>query len=381
MLAEAAAQDIDEARAAKKITASLGGGAGPALSHSAGAAVGASEHSLVQLRGNFTLSQLLYDGGRSDRLVDWRTQIAEAARLGQLNLQEQLALNTVALSLERSRYRMQAQVWGHYVRKMGCLVDALEQIVAADKGRLSELVQVQKSLQQAELSQVQSVSAARQIEVRLRRLVGDGLPGNEGMSSILLAVPDLPTLQAQAERSTEIAQLDAQAAAMAEYARAVQASGKPQLSWSVGANQSLNLGGTAGRASGLNAGVTFNMPLITPGLAASTDAARKRAQAATLQRADALESRLARLAETHEQAVSAFDRVRRTGEVLRDSERVRNFTLQQWQQLGRRSLFDVMGAESDHYNLRVAYVNALHDGQQMNTILVSLGQGLIGWLK
>ena len=79
--------------------------------------------------------------------------------------------------------------------------------------------------------------------------------------------------------------------------------------------------------------------------------------------------------------MSAFDRVRRTGEVLRDSERVRNFTLQQWQQLGRRSLFDVMAAESDHYNLRVAYVNALHDGQQMNTILVSLGQGVIGWLK
>ncbi len=381
LLAEAADQDTAELRAAKQIQASMGGTAGPAVNHAATV----NEHSLLQLRGNFSLSQLLYDGGRSDRLVDWRSRIADAARLGQLNLQEQLTLNTVALAFERSRYRMQAQVWGQHVRKMGCLVEALEQIVAADKGRLSELVQAQKSMQQAELSQVQAVSAARQIELRLRRLVGDGLPAADGLSSLMLAVPELTGLLAQAERSVEIAQLDAQAAALKEYARSVEAGNKPQLSWTVGASQSLgvggNLAGAAGRATALSAGLAINVPLLSPGIAASSDAARKRAQAAALQRSDALESRRARLAETHEQASAAFDRVRRTGEVLRDSERVRNFTLQQWQQLGRRSLFDVMAAESDHYNLRVAYVNALHDGQQMNTILSSLGPGLSVWLK
>jgi outer membrane protein TolC len=59
---------------------------------------------------------------------------------------------------------------------------------------------------------------------------------------------------------------------------------------------------------------------------------------------------------------------------------VRNFTLQQWQQLGKRSLFDVMGAEAEHYNLRITYVNALHDGQQLNASLLSLGGGLLAWL-
>ena len=381
LLAEAAGQDAEEVRATKKIQASIGGTVGPALSRSATA----NAHSLVQLRGNFNLSQLLYDGGRSDRLIDWRSRIADAARLGQMNLQEQLALNTVALAFERSRYRMTAQVWGQHVRKMGCLVEALEQIVAADKGRLSELVQAQKSMQQAELSQVQSGSAARQIEVRLRRLVGDGLPGIDGLASLMLAVPDLPGLQAQAERSVEIAQLDAQTAALTEYARSVEAGSKPQLSWTVGAGQNIAMGGNgagaAGRSTSLSAGLAITVPLLSPGIAASSDAARKRAQAAALQRNDALQTRRARLEETHDQATSAFDRVRRTGAVLRDSERVRNFTLQQWQQLGRRSLFDVMAAESDHYNLRVAYVNALHDGQQMNTILLSLGSGLSNWLK
>ena len=53
----------------------------------------------------------------------------------------------------------------------------------------------------------------------------------------------------------------------------------------------------------------------------------------------------------------------------------------QWQQLGRRSLFDVMAADSDHFGLRIAHVNALHDGQQVNAMLLSLGRGLLVWLR
>jgi outer membrane protein TolC len=100
-----------------------------------------------------------------------------------------------------------------------------------------------------------------------------------------------------------------------------------------------------------------------------------------LQRDEALQARRWRVAELHEQTLSSFDRARRVGSVLRDSEQVRNFTLQQWQQLGRRSLFDVMGAEAEHYNLRIAYVNALHDGQQLNANLLSLGRGVTEWLR
>jgi outer membrane protein TolC len=100
-----------------------------------------------------------------------------------------------------------------------------------------------------------------------------------------------------------------------------------------------------------------------------------------MQRVDALEARRFRAAEVFEQTQSSFDRARRVGAVLRDSDQVRNFTLQQWQQLGRRSLFDVMSAEAEHYNLRVAYINALHDGQQLNANLLSLGRGVSEWLR
>lgn len=379
LLAEAALDDVAEARGATGVQASLGLGLGPGGSRSNAG----SERSDVQLRASLSVSQLLYDGGRSARLVDWRRALAESARLGHLTAREQLALNTVSLALERSRWRQQVVVYGQYVRKMSCLVEALETIVRTDRGRASELVQARKSLQQAELAQAQAQSQARVVETRLRRLAGDGLPSAAGMPSLLLTVDNLNTLVAEVERSTEIAALAAQAEAASQYAEAVAAGGRPQLSWSISGSQADGRGGTLDRTrSGSYAvGVALNVPLLSPGLGSASDAARKRARAAELQRTEALEARRFRVAEVHEQTVASFDRARRVGAVLRDTDQLRNFTLQQWQQLGRRSLFDVMSAEAEHYNLRIAYVNALHDGQQFNANLLSLGRGLTEWLR
>lgn len=379
LLAEAALSDIDETRAATGVTASASTGLGPGGARQQGI----TETSDAQARLSVSIGQMFWDGGRTNKLADWRTQLAESARYGQLSQQEQLALTTVALALERSRLRMTAVVWRAHVRKMGCLVEALDTITRTDRGRASEMVQARKTLQQAELTLTQTQSAVRQVEVRLRRLVGDGLPPSDGLATLFNGVPDLPELVADAERSFEISQLDAQIKAANRYAEAVEAGRMPQLSWSVAGNANATTGGTLGRtkAASYAVGLTLNVPLLSPGLAPATDAARKRAQAATLQRAEALESRRFRVAEVHEQALSAVDRARRVAEVLKDSDQVRNFTLQQWQQLGRRSLFDVIAAESDHFNMRVNYVNALHDTQQLNANLLSLGRGVIDWLR
>ena len=377
LLAEAAEQDVEEARAAKKPMAALTGSINPSLTGGSGP----ESSALLQARAGVSLSQTLYDGGRGDRIIDWRGRQAEAARMGLLSTQEQIALTTTSLAFERSRFRMQSSIYAQHVRKMGCLVEALETIVGADKGRTSELVQARKQLQQADLQKEQAASQARQVEARLRRIVGDGLPSTDGMSTLLLQVPELPDVLAAAERSVEIGQLDANAAALREMARAVEASTRPQVGWSVGGSAALAAGANASRNASLTAGVTLSIPLMNAGIDHSIQAARKRAEAARLQRAEVLEVRRQRIAEAHEQVSAAFDRLRRVGLVLRDSDRLRNFTLQQWQQLGRRSLFDVIAAESDHYNLRVQYINALHDGQQTNATLLSLGTGLVGWMQ
>ena len=379
LIAQATLQDVEEVRAGKALQAGVGGGIGPGGSRAAGV----TENAAAQLRASFNISQLLYDGGRTDRLTDWKTQLAESARYGHLSQQEQLALTTVALSLERSRFRSQVQIYRNYVRKMGCLVESLDSIVKTDRGRASELVQAKKSLEQAELSQTQTQSVVRQYEIRLRRLVGDGLPPVEGLATLFTIVPPQEQLIADVERAYDIAQLDAQAAAAGRYVEAVAAGNRPQLSLAVNGGLAAGLGGNANntRSGVYSVGVLLNVPILAPGIAPATEAARKRAQAALLQRADAVEARRYRVAEVYEQSQASLDRARRLAVVLRDSEQVRNFTLQQWQNLGRRSLFDVMSAEGEHYNLRVAYVNALHDVQQLNANLLSLGRGVNEWLQ
>ncbi|WP_158219786.1 TolC family protein [Ideonella sp. A 288] len=381
--AEAADQDTDEARAARRPQASANASVGPTLSR----AEGVTDSAAARAAGSLSLSQLISDGGRTDRLVDFRERLADAARLGLLGSQEQTVVDTVSQALERSRFRVQAQVQGQHVRQMGCLVQSLEQIVATDRGRASELVQARKGLQQAELTLASTQSQLRQAEQRLRRLVGDPLPDgpspDAALAALPQAVPALAQVQAEAERAPAIAALDAQADAARELARSVEASTRPQLSWTVSASTHTALGGTApgGLGRSVSAGLLLNVPLLAPGATAATDAARKRAESARLSRDDALQSRRSRIAELHEQAGNAIDRAHRVAAVLGDSERVRQATRAQWQQLGRRSLFDVMAAEGEHHGLRQAQVDATHDAVQLNALLLSLGRGLQDFLK
>jgi adhesin transport system outer membrane protein len=373
LLAEAAESDIGEAKAQRMPQASLTAGIGAAGSE----APGIEETRGKQGRVTLGVNAPLFDFGRISSLTDWRSSLAESARQGQLTAKEQVALQTVSLAVERSRYRLQAQVYEQYARKMSCLVEALETIVRSDKGRASELVQASKTLQQAEISQAQTLSTVKQIETRLSRFVGPDLPNTDGMASLLLSMPALEDALADAERASDIAQLTAQAEAMENYSKSVVAGQRPQVGWSVSTSKITG----AGASTSWGAGVNINVPLYNAGNDPAATSARKRAEAARFQRAEAVESRKFRMAEVYEQGISSFDRARRVINVLRDSDRVRNYTLQQWQQLGRRSLFDVMASESEHYSLRVAYVNALYDGQQANALLRSLGTGVRVWLE
>jgi outer membrane protein TolC len=373
LLAEAAASEVEETRAARLIQASVSG----ALGHATTSAKFAPTESGGQAQLSINIGAPLYDAGRIASLTGWRTSLSEAARLGQLTAQDQVAFQTVSLALERSRHRQQGRVYQQYARKMACLVEVLDQIVKADRGRSSELVQARKTLQQAELAQSLSVSQVRQAETRLKRFIGDGMPSSEGMTALLLDVPPLVEMQAHAARANETIQLQAQAKALESYSQALVAGQKPQLSWVLSGSKAA----ANNHPGSLLAGVSFSMPLLNLGADHGIAAAQKRAEAARLQSIDALEARRSRIAEVHEQAASAFERARQTTAIVRDSNQVRNFTLQQWQQLARRSLFDVMAAEGEHYNLRVNYINALHDGQQASALLRSLGLGISAWLE
>jgi len=374
LLAEAAALDVDESRGARlpqvnmQATLALGGGQLNQVHLKTG----------VQTNVGLSMTAPLFDFGKTNALIEWRSRLADAAKLGKDVTQERVALEAVSTALERHRYRLQSQVYQQYARKMACLVEALEQIVAEDKGRASELVQARKSQLQAELSRDQAQSTARQMEVTLRKLVGDQVPLNDSFVGPLMGTPELDDVQRLIERGNDVMQLRHEADAMDSYAAAVRAGQKPQLNWLVTRTQ----GATPdNKNTSWSAGVAVNVSLFN-GFTdeATAKAALKRAESARQSLGQMLLDRQTRASLAHESALSSMDRARRYVDILRDSERVRSATFQQWSQLGRRSLFDVMSSESDHFAQRVGYVNALMDSAQANASLRSMGIGLVNWM-
>ena len=371
LLAEASVLDVQEARAAQDPQASANLGLGPHLGRDSGI----NQSNALRLSAGAQMTGTLFDGGRSDRLIDWRRHLADAARQGALNTQEQLALNTVSLALERSRFRLQTVIYDQQIEKMTCLAKSLETVVQLDRGRASELVQAKKSLQQAELSRHQAQATLRQIENRLRKLVGDGLPPVQGLVFSYPEPEPLSVLSARATQAAEVRQLQAQAEAAVQYVQALEASKKPQVGWSLGGQTAQGAGGSLGRSpnsTNLSFGITVNIPLNTQGVDTAIAAASKRAQATLMQRDEAIKGRQIRLEDAYLQGQSLRERLQQLTAILDNTQQLRSSTLQQWQQLGRRSLFDVMSAESEHTNLQVQYVNGLHDQQQMRAVVQSM---------
>jgi adhesin transport system outer membrane protein len=374
LLAQAARDDWVQASEANRpsVNATLSGAA-------AGQQVSGLRQQQLQSQLTLGFSMPLWDAGRTAYNSAWRAQLAEASRQGLFNAEQQISVQVVNYSLDRGRLLLQAQIYRQYMRRMACLVEALEGVVKVDKGRASELIQAQKSQMTAELSMEQTISALRSTEFRLKRLVGDPLPPSASYAAVLSQLPDLDNLRRAAAQSADVMALQANSRAQRRYAESVAAQGKPQVNLGgAGVATVTNKGSKAGE---WNAGVSLTVPILQPGQQAAEHAAAKRAEAAEAQVRDALNAKAYQMSDLYSSAEAALDRSRRIVEILRNSERLRAATLVQWQQMGRRSLFDVMGAEADYYSLRVAQLSTLFEAQQALALLWSLGPGVMAAIQ
>lgn len=319
----------------------------------------------------------LYDGGRLDASIDYRRRLLEAGGANVGSSRERVVSEALASAIDRNRYRLQVKVYQQYATKLTCLSQQLEKIVAQDRGRASELVQARKSQRQAEISREEAVSLLRQADARLRKLVGDNVLPWGAVGVPLLEVPNLESVMAEINGSPEVRQLQLQADAMDSLAQASKAESQPRVNWQVG-----SAAGRSAQSSSANwsAGVTVTYTLADGGaLVAGANAAVERARQARRQQEALVKERIKLASTFHLMANASFQRARSYSEVLKDSDLVRNFTFEQWSKLGRRSLFDLMSAESEHYQTRIAYINALHDGMSASAQLRSMGGGLLHW--
>lgn len=372
-LGRAAGYDLEQVQAGRRPVVTLSGQLGGGQTRTGGS--GSSPGAVGAASLNMTAP--LYDGGRLDASIDYRRRLLEAGGVGVGVSREHIFNEAINSAVERNRYRLQVKVYQQYAQKLSCLVQSLEKIVAQDRGRASELVQARKSQRQAEISREEAVAGLRQADVRLRKLVGNNVLPWGAVGVPLIETPNIESVMAEINASPEVRQLKLQADAMESLAQSTQAESKPRVNWQVGSS--------AGRSAQVmsnnwSAGVTVTYTLADGGaMASAASAALERARASRRQQESLVAERV-KLASTYQvMANAALLRARGYAEVLKDSDLVRNYTYEQWSKLGRRSLFDLMSAESEHYQLRIAYINAIHDAMNANASLRSMGQGLLAW--
>jgi adhesin transport system outer membrane protein len=301
----------------------------------------------------------LLDFGRTSNTIKSREALHQAAKENTGAQAENIAWQVSSALIELSKQRQIIVLSQKYVARMNELVEMLDGIVKVDQGRRSELTQARGRFLQAQSSLDTAVSRARDTEIILNRLLGDTpfpcqsavwnlKPGE--LNKQLSAIESHPTIrQAQAETASALA--DAEAARSAAY---------PTVTWNVGKSTGRD---ELGREQAWETNVNLSWPIFRGGSqrAAELSAARRAdaSREAIEQQSRDLDNRV-RAAD--QDAHSMLERAELYHNLSIESDRIRHDFFDQWYHLGRRTLLDVLSAESDFYGNQVAEVTNRFDG-------------------
>ncbi|EDT00696.1 TolC family protein [Burkholderia ambifaria] len=371
---QAAQSDVDQAKGARWPQLQLNGQTRAAqFGSNAGSAYDPGNALSVNL------TTTLFDWGRTEKTIGSRRDLASAGQERYVAQMEDSAYQVTATLVELSKQRNIATLSQRFVDRMTRLVRMLEEIVAVDRGRGSELTQAKARLLQAEASRDAALAKYRTVELNLRKLVGERPVPIPAESSWPLHPGNPDRLMSALDEHPRLQQARAEASAADLNRDAVRAASKPQLNWVV----STNTGRDAwGRRAPWQTMLTLTWNAFTGGAAtAATDAAGYRASASWGQveqmRLD-LEYQV-RSAEEDAQAFGA--RADQYRDLSVESARVRSAFFDQWYHLGRRSLLDVLIAESDDYNNRVSEVAYRFDGYAATLRGYASAGMLVQWLR
>lgn len=340
---------------------------------------GGSEYEQSSGGVNLAVTTMVYDWGRVGKTIDSRKKLSTAAEESVAAENENISFEVVTTLVELGKQRIIVDLSQQFANRMEDLVKMLAGIVAVDQGRASELTQAKARLLQASALRDAAKAKAADARITLRKLLGElpvSIPRNKEWS---IRPADLQALLEKVQNHPTIRQASAQAESDELQAEAVHASGRPQLNWVISKSTAED---SIGREQPWQTNLSVTWGLFRGG---STRAAER----AALQRAEASRQEIAHQLQDLEFRLRTADNDARTqlqrAELYRDlsveSDRIRAAFFQQWHHLGKRSLLDVLTAESDHYNNQVNEVSNRFDGYQSVFREYATAGTLLQWLS
>lgn len=371
---EAALADVDEIKGKRWPQVDLGSqsrarqfGGGVYSDHAANGGV------------NLQVTTPVFDWGYLGKSIDSRQQTANAMGIRIDAQSQRSAHEVVATLIELGKQRAVVQLSEQFASRMRELVAMLAEVVAADPGRSSELTQAKARLLQAETALDSARGQVADLQINLHKLLGEksvALPGGREWN---LHPGDLPTLLHEVSEHPQLQQSSAMVTAARLQAEAVRVSALPQLSWTI--NKSTREDAW-GREQPWQTALSVNWPLFRGGSV-------RAAERAALQRAEAGRQELEQqrrdlefsVRTAHQDSLALLERAELYRALTQESEQIRLAFFEQWYHLGRRTLLDVLSAESEHYGNRVSEVSNRFDGYQAIVRQYSSAGSLLRWLR
>lgn len=308
---------------------------------------------------NLNLALPLFDAGRIERVIDSKSAASMAQRARAQNAMLGAAGDAVLSAIELARVRAQIACADRYLARIQELVDMLSKITREDPGRLGELTQARSRVLQAEVNRASLVTRAEQARVLLEKWVG---PTEAEVDLVGLAFIEVPQLDAMVENlGHHPAVLESIHNVQAEQnsARAIEAAQAPQISF-VASHSPISPGLSGDYATYAGVSLSYSVFKGHAGDAASR-AAVERALGARERQDQVMMDRMTIVRALHAVAGAQLKRAGDYARLLKESNAVRRDFFEQWYQLGRRSLFELLSSESEHYSLQVGYLDTLHD--------------------
>lgn len=301
----------------------------------------------------------LIDFGQTSRTIESREERVTSALQSVQAQREDLAMQVSNALIEWDKQQHVIAISKQYLGRMAELTKMLSGIVQSDTGRRSELTQAKGRLLQAQSYLENAESRARDVEITLNRLMGNSRVTLPASDKWALSFGDLNRQLTSLDVHPLILRASAEERAAFKEAEAIKASGLPKLNWTVSKNTRED---QLGRQQAWQTGLNVSWGLFRGGSTNAQEiAAIKRAEASRQQVQEQRRDLENRVRAASQNAHSTAERAVLYKNLIVESDRIRKDFFDQWYHLGRRSLLDVLSAESDLYNNQVSEVSNRFD--------------------
>ncbi|MEN3802942.1 TolC family protein [Aeromonas veronii] len=314
------------------------------------------------------VSTSLYDGGGISNQINSAEEKMKAVHYLDAYSRDELAYNALSELININRYSQSKHIAMVYVKRMQELVNMLSEITSSDPGRASELVQAQSRLIAAETSLNGIEHNLDTSYINLTKLLGKKIYVPDDLNWKVIFISADMALK-NVNSNPMLLSLKSKIGVANYDAESIKSNALPKINFIVSNDTAFGDGNSDD--SGVYTGLSVDWDVFSGG---SQDAAQMSARAKAIVAKQEYASSYRDVEYQIKSQLQIRDASLQQSEnyeaLSAETDKVRRMFFGQWYHLGKRTLLDVLTAESEHYNNQISAVNNRYDSFAANNKVV-----------